>query len=82
MVLREADVRITTGKHFGYVPMGNTEAAGEMLNFSCEERVGRRLSYQPPDRSAVAGARSRLDRIRLRDASTGPPSTMQTVLMF
>src|SRR4030095_17121913 len=66
VVLREADVRIATGEHLGYISMSNTEAAGEVFNLFCEEGVGRRLSHQPLDRGAVAGARSRFDPIGRR----------------
>ena len=69
MVLREAHVRITTREHLGNISMSNAEAAGEVFNLFCEEGVGRRLSDQPFDRGAVAGARSRFDRISLRDPS-------------
>src|SRR5262249_57310265 len=71
VVLREANVRITTGKHLGYIPMSNAEATWEVLDLFCKEGVGRRFSDQPFDRSAVAGARSRLHRISLCDTCAG-----------
>src|SRR5262245_33674982 len=42
-----------------------------MFDFVGKECVGGGLSYQRLDRSAIAGARSRLDRVGLRDARTG-----------
>src|SRR5262249_24276519 len=79
MVLRKADVRITTGEHLGYIPMSNAEAAREVLDFFCEEDVGCRFSDQPFDRSAVAGARSCLHGISLRDTSSGTRHVSETM---
>jgi hypothetical protein len=71
MVLREADVGISTRDHFRHIPMRDAEAAGKVLDLIGEEGVGGRLPNQPFDRGPVARARICLDPISLRDAGAG-----------
>src|SRR5262249_9141202 len=67
VVLREADVRITTGEHLGYIPMSNTEAAWEVLDLFCKEGVGPSFSNPPSPASVFPAPAPRLHRISLCD---------------
>jgi hypothetical protein len=59
--------------------VGYSKAAREVLDLFRKKGVGRCLSEQPFYRGAIACTRCRLDRIGLRDASTGTRDIGETM---